>query len=321
MKSNIPIKHHYIPRFLLRPFCFDDELLHFYDTKTKSIKDRKIEEVFMERNLYMDAFNNPDNPVKLELDFSKYEGEVAKTIARFRNDDEIILRREEEEALALFLAIMPFRSEQTRKTFSDNNDELFKQYYSVYNKEGDLEDFWKRNLEYLVQCRSLKEAFESKDIADPIKIFMFRDAAGLFGYSFTIAERRGKEDFIIGDAFPTRINVEMTNGGEMPFLYFCPISPQRVLIMVTNILRSAPEHFWGFDKDLFKFPRYCDGQNASRHKVCKVYEPDVRKINSIISDSSTEGYIFRNQERVSIDIFEEIYAEWRKSPPVKYYLK
>ena len=319
MKTNIPIKHHYIPRFLLRPFSFGNELLHYYDKKTKTIKDRKIEETFMERNLYRDSFNNPENPVILEHFFSRYEGEVAKIIAKFRTDDEIILRREDEDALKLFLAIMPFRSAQTRKEFSENNSELFKEYYSLYNKAGDLEDFWKRNLEYLAQCRSWKEVFDSNDIADPIKIFMQRDADGFFGSSFMVAERRGNEEFIFGDAFPAVVNGVPQNGGMMPFISFFPISPERVLIMITNIMKDAPNCVFGFDKELFKFPNYCDGWNASRHKVRKVYEDDVKKINSIIADSSTEGYLLRDKDHVSSDKFNEIYMDWKEHSASHYY--
>lgn len=318
MKTNIPIKHHYIPRFLLRPFSFGNELLHYYDKTHKSIQDRKIEETFMERNLYRDSFNNPENPVILEHIFSKYEGEVAKIIAKFRTDDEIVLQREDEDALKLFLAIMPFRSAQTRKEFSESNSEQFKEYYSLYNKDGNLENFWKRNLEYLAQCRSLKEVFDNNDIADPIKIFMHRDADGLLGSSFAIDERRGNEEFIFGDAFPTVINGVTGNGGMMPFISFFPISPERVLIMVTNIMKEAPDSVFGFDKNLFRFPHYYNGQNASIHKVCRIYEDDVKKVNSIIADSS-DSYIFRDKNKVSIDSFEEIYSDWKEHSTCKYF--
>ena len=33
---NVPIKHHYVPQFMLKNFCFKDKLLYYYD-KVKSI--------------------------------------------------------------------------------------------------------------------------------------------------------------------------------------------------------------------------------------------------------------------------------------------
>ncbi|MDE7323849.1 MAG: DUF4238 domain-containing protein, partial [Lachnospiraceae bacterium] len=74
-----PVKHHYIPQFILRNFCFDDRSrLYFYNKKTSKTIIRKTKEIFMIRNLYRDDINNIDNPMKIEKDIARFESEVAQ---------------------------------------------------------------------------------------------------------------------------------------------------------------------------------------------------------------------------------------------------
>ena len=99
----------------------------------------------------------------------------------------------------------------------------------------------------------------------------------------------------------------------MPYFYFYPISPNRILILVSNLIALAPNYIFGFDKKIFKLPSYCGSTNVSRHKVSKIYEGDVRKINAIIAHESTEGFILHDEEHVSVDRFEEEYANWEQN--------
>ena len=51
-----PVKHHYIPQFILRNFCFDDRShLFYYDKKISKIYKRETKDIFMIRNLYRDG--------------------------------------------------------------------------------------------------------------------------------------------------------------------------------------------------------------------------------------------------------------------------
>ena len=74
-----PIRHHYIPQFILKNFCFDDEKhLNYYDISNNKFSVEETTNVFMVKNLYRDEVNYQDNPVQLENDLSKYEMEISR---------------------------------------------------------------------------------------------------------------------------------------------------------------------------------------------------------------------------------------------------
>ena len=44
MNKHEPIRHHYVPRFLLKPFCFEDTKIHYYDKNTGEFREASWEE-------------------------------------------------------------------------------------------------------------------------------------------------------------------------------------------------------------------------------------------------------------------------------------
>ena len=79
-----PIKHHYIPQFLLKNFCLDDKgHIYFYHKASKQISVKTTKDVFMTYRLYEDTINNPNDLMKIEKDFSKYENEASQVIKSF----------------------------------------------------------------------------------------------------------------------------------------------------------------------------------------------------------------------------------------------
>ena len=81
---------------------------------------------------------------------------------KFLKDDEIVITKEEEESLKLFFALMGFRSIHAYKLFSDlmsRGDN----FYSIWQPNGNFNDFWKRNLGYLVKCRSIKDVQNNQE--------------------------------------------------------------------------------------------------------------------------------------------------------------
>ena len=117
-----PVRHHYIPQFILRNFACDCDkrVVCYYDKESQSVLEHEIREVFMERNLYRDEINCQDNPVQIEQDLSVYEREVAELIkSKFLDKRKIELTEEEDSMLKLFFAIMSFININAKEKFSD----------------------------------------------------------------------------------------------------------------------------------------------------------------------------------------------------------
>ncbi|MDE7249934.1 MAG: hypothetical protein K2N82_08620 [Lachnospiraceae bacterium] len=55
---------------------------------------------------------------------------------------------------------MSFRSRITSNKFGTDASDENRLFYSKYQKDGNLSDFWKRNLGNLVNCKSLKEVWD-----------------------------------------------------------------------------------------------------------------------------------------------------------------
>lgn len=298
--SHEPVKHHYIPQFILRNFCFDDRShLFYYDKKTLKTSKRKTKEIFMVRNLYRDDINNIENPTKIETDMARFESDVAQIISkRFLEKDEISITLDENEKLNLFFAIMGFRSKITSDKFGIGASDESKIFYSMYQKNGDLSDFWRRNLGNLVNCRSLKEVLSHKEIDDPIKIFFRRDIFGYFGSYFIVAERRGCVDFVISDVYPTVVYGVMDKGMELPMYSIFPISPDRIILLAANGVEGAPKSVAVFSDEVLKKPKLNPDKKIITIRVKKIYEKEVKYINSVLIKEAYEGFAFRNKERI-----------------------
>lgn len=296
-----PVRHHYIPQFILRNFCFDDRShLFYYDKKTLETSKRKTKEIFMVRNLYRDDINNIENPTKIESDMARFESEIAQIITkRFLYENEISLTLDEDEKLKIFFAIMAFRSKSTSDKFGIGASDENKTFYSMYQKNGDLSDFWKRNLGNLVNCRSLREVLCHKEIDDPIKIFFIRDTYGYFGLYFIVAERRGNLDFIISDVYPTVVYGVMNGGMELPMYSIFPISPNRVILLAANGVEGAPKNVAVLSDEILKKPKISTTKRIIKIHVKKMYENEVRYVNSVLIKEAYEGFAFRNKDRLN----------------------
>jgi hypothetical protein len=286
-----PIRHHYIPRFILRKFCDENGELSYYDVNTKTVSLKRPEDVFVTRNLYRDTINHPDEPTQIEKDLAKFENESSRIIEKFLKDDDVILTIEEDEKLRLFFAIMGFRSERVQKQFGINADQVYKDFYGFYQADGNLTDFWKRNLGELVNCRSIKEVLDNPKIDDPIKAFMVRDTYGVTGMYFMRFEKRCKEDFVVSDAYPGVMEGLLDNGIGLPLYYLYPISKQIMILLIANGAELSRQAISGFDKKMFKKPKLSVNGKHLHIKTQRVYEQDVKKLNQILIDNATEGIV------------------------------
>lgn len=288
------IKNHYIPQFILKNFTYNSNNgITYYDLKTKEILMTTTNNVFEVDNLYKDKINYPELPIQVEKDFSVYENEMALLLnGKFMKDDEIVITKEEEESLKLFFALMGFRSIHVYKGFSDSMSQGDKNFCSIWQSNGNFNDFWKRNLGYLVKCRSVKEVQNHQNIDEPIKLFMTRDVNALFGKNIIVCEKRGKTNYVLGDAYPTKMKGDNPVLPDMLLYDLFPISPNRLIMFFHNGLENAIQKVVMFDKKIIKYP-FLDSKGNIHIKVQKMYEQDVKSINDEIINCSKYGYIFK----------------------------
>jgi len=297
MKKNNPIRHHYIPQFILRNFSVNkDNRVLYYNKEYNMFLTKGTENVFMSKNLYRDSINNPDNPVETEENLSQIENEASGIIKRVISDSDIELLLEEEERLRIFLAIMSFRSKRTKESFSNIESKSSREMYKYFQDNEDFEDLWKRNLGEIVKCKTLDELFNNKKIDEPIRLFMKRDIIGLTGMYFMVVEKRGDEDFLIGDCYPVVVEGMITEEFGLPLYQIFPISPNRCLLLVSDGIENARIAVTGFDKKFFRKPTLDIRSKALKIHIKNIYENDVKKFNQMIYKHSNEGVIFQNRD-------------------------
>lgn len=286
-----PIRHHYIPQFILRNYAYDNDktLVYYYDKESQSVSAREIREVFMERNLYRDEINYNNNPVQIEYDLSVYEREVAELIKnKFLNKRKIELTEKEDSMLKLFFAIMSFRNINAKEQFGDKASKEFKDFYKYFQGNENLEDFWKRNLGYLVKCRSIKDVAEHPEIDTPIKLFMSRDTNALLGKHIAVVEPKEGDGFILGDCYPLVFTGDYL---RLPLYDVCPISPDRAIIFASSGAEHASHDVLTLRPGVFDFPEISENGNFIIVTKRLLLE-EVQFINREIEKNSHKGFIF-----------------------------
>ena len=282
----------------------------YCDKQTGCIERVSLTEAFMERNLYRDEVHNADDPVKIERDLAQYERKASDLIKQFRDKDEVTLTEEDDALLKLFLSIMSFRSDRTREYFESEMKEADKKFYRTFQEDMNFSDFWIRNLGHLVTCRSYEDVHKHPDIDDAVKAWMLKNTTGWFGTYFVLAEKRGHEEFIIGDDYPIDIYGLDENGQKREFYSIFPISPDRALFLVYNGVQWVAPAVRGFDMDFLKSPTVSNNGRSETIKVKKIYENDVRKVNAITYNSVKKYFAFRDCDAVSIDDYKTIHELW-----------
>lgn len=300
--QNESYRHHYIPQFIIRNFATDMMgfwTVRYYDKKRKKFFNMPTEEIFMYNDLYRDEINNPEDPVKIEKDFAKYEGEISKTFKDkiLNAQDDIVLTIEEHDSLLLFLALMQFRSKNVLKQYGKDVNEQTMAFFKEFNLEGDLVNLWKKNLGYLANCRSLSDVLANSNIDNPFKAFMARDTFGLAGRYLVFVDRRGKEDFFLSDSYPLTHNGIADSGMQIPLMTYFPISPDRMIISVCRGVELTPITARIFDKSFFARPYpSADGKTLKFH-IRKMYERDIADMNDTMFELATEGIAIIDEDR------------------------
>jgi len=289
-----PIKHHYIPQFILRNFCDERGYVNYFDKVSKEITSCKPKDIFMEKNLYRDEINCAENPTKIETDLARFEQEISKLIKeKFLDGDRVFLTKEEDEKLKLFFAIMGFRSYNAMSQFSKGLSKKAAKMYAKYQNNGDFLDMWKRNLGYLVNCRSGEEVLNHKEIDEPIKIFMMRDMYGLWGTYLVVVEKKEEEGFVIGDTYPVVVTETTMQDIQLPMYTINPLSPSRAILVVGNRAKDTLGDILGFRPAVLNKPSWNDAEQIVTIRVKRLYPEEVQKINYLIANSASNRVIFR----------------------------
>lgn len=288
-------RHHYIPQFILRNFCFDKSrtLLNYYDKNTKKTSIKHSKDVFMDIHLYRDEINHQNQPTAIETDLAEFERVVAPLISKIVTEKEVTLTYEENELLKLFFALMGFRAQNTAQFFSEAMSKDSKVFYSNYQKDRNMNDLWKRNLGFITNCRSLQEVMTHPDIDEPFKVFFMRDTFGYFGKYFSVVECIGAERFIIGDTYPTVIT-GYADVHDIPMVMYeiFPLSPTRVLLFVSNGATGTPRDVLDFRPCVIMPPVESDGFVTIRIK--RFFDEETKRINSHVFKEARIGVAYKN---------------------------
>lgn len=292
--KNIPVRHHYIPQFVLKRFCYEGNKVWYYDINEKQISSIDISDAFMKRNLYKDKINDYDE-MQIERDLAKYETEISKLLAeQFYDEKDIYLTEAEEDKIKLFYAVMAFRSKNASDFFKNTKTKEFIDYYNKYQPDGDFEAMWKRNLGLIVNCRSLKEVVTNPKIDEPFKMFMFRDTEEIAGSYLKIVESEG-EEFVLTDCYPLVKTGTNLNGIELILYEYFPISPQRAILVVSNISDYIALDYLQLRKGIFTRPEETDGEKYKYH-VKKIKNEEVKMLNESTIPLAKIGVIIRNKK-------------------------
>ena len=294
-------RHHYIPQFILRNFSpRGDGFVRYYDLKKKVITNKPTEEIFLYNDLYRDEKNHPEQPTKVEDDLARLEGEIAPILKKFYTGSEIVISRADEEKLKLFLAIMAFRNRKAKNVFDEKTDPRIKEAYKPYLKDESLEDMWKKNLGLIVNCRSLDEVIDNTEINELFKFSLLITTFGITGTHLIVAERRGKEDFVICDSYPAFQTAVHGDGTRWPLLNYFPITPTRVIIVAINDIDVVPQKARHISESLFRRPTISSDGKSIKITVKKIYESDVKFINSFSWLYAKDGAVFIDDNKVEI---------------------
>ena len=316
--AKVPIRHHYIPQFILRNFLGEDGLLYYWDNESKFLAKRNTKGVFMNNSMYRSEDINYDNPVEIESNLSKFEQEIAPIFKRLCAPDEIVLTRKELEMLRIFLSLLSFRSDLRMKQYKEKRfTESTEKILNEFKGEQDFELFWKKEINALAKCRSFEDVMTVEGVDSIIKLEFDND---LKGYYMTLIEARGQE-FIISDVYPTLEVFPVASTINIHLHAIYPITPTRAILL--NNICFKKESMGEFDPvsapmiafsrlkgNLLKEPKQtytvCYGAFAPEDKYAyrpvKVYENNVSYINMLFLNETRVGFAFRDKERIKASV-------------------
>lgn len=296
---NDHIKQHYIPRFIIKNFCKTDKKTYFFDVSNKSITQKFPNDIFEEKYLYEYSQDKKESINKIELDLAKFETEVGNVIKQFLTNYSVSVSFEESEMLKYFFFIMILRS---KFMLSSHNKEIleFNQQSFPDITEKELDEFYKENLEKLVNCRTLK------DINETINTQFIQYAAMMLVNKHLVLFKCGdKLEFVLGDAYPIALGqkihpLDIFNRMSLVSLIF-PISYNRAIGLIDTYddFHSMFRHSKINNKDWYDEPKKFGTGILIQLKYLN--DEDVAYINKGILNNSREGVCFRSERKCGLE--------------------
>lgn len=313
MANNEPIKHHYIPQFILRNFCDENNQLNYWNISASTLEKRNTLSVFMIKNMYRDEINHFENPVVIENQFSYFEEEISKLIKSkiLIDSNKIILTRLELEKLRIFLTLFSFRSNFRMKQYEENNfDDATRAILLSYQQDGNFKDLWKKELYELTSCRTYDDIKNNEKIDPIIKKDFLNDYEG---YYISFADARGGE-FVLSDIFPTSELYPFPKPFGVHLHYLFPISPTRMIILNHIMFKKENKNITEFDsmiriskiKEYISEPKVKykisqenhDTNDEFTYNCNKIYSNDVSYLNCLILNEARTGIVFKNKDKI-----------------------
>ncbi len=128
----------------------------------------------------------------------------------------------------------------------------------------------------------------------PIKVIMRRDSYGVMGMYFSIIETENDNEFVIGDGYPSIVEGGFPNGMRVHLYSIYPISPKRVILLVSNGAEFAPRRVKQLRDCLFQEPVRLDN-NRVKIRVRHLKQEEFIFINNTIIQNSSIGIASKKQ--------------------------
>lgn len=297
MKSHV--KQHYIPQFIIKNFCKTDKKTYYFDVSNKSITQKFPNEIFEEKYLYEYSQDKKDNINKIELDLAKFEADASYVLKPFLTNNNVSVSFEESEMIKYFFFIMILRSKFMLSVYNKEILE-FNQLSFLDITEKELDEFYKKNLEKLVNCRTLMDINETINTQ-----FIQYAAMMLVNKHLVLFECGDKLEFVLGDAYPIALGqkihpLDIFNRMSLVSLIF-PISYNRAIGLVDTYdeFHSMLRHSKICNKDWYDEPKkFGTGMLIQLNYLT---DEGVAHINKGILGNSREGVCFRSERKCGLD--------------------
>ena len=293
------VKQHYIPQFIIKNFCKTDKKTYYYDVSNKSITQKYPNEIFEEKHLYKYLQDNKVNSNKIELDLAEFERVVSIAIKPFLTNYNVSVSFEESEMIKYFFFLMILRSKFMLSSYNKEILEFNKQSFPDIT-EKELDEFYKENLEELVNCRTLMDVNEQINIQ-----FIQYAATMLINKHLVLFECGDKLEFVLGDVYPIALGqkihpLDIFNRMSLVSLVF-PISYKRAIGLVDTYdeFHAIISQYKIKNKDWYDEPKAFGTGKLIELKY--MTDKDVAYINKGILQNSRDGVCFRSERKCGLE--------------------